>query len=202
MIIVDCIIYNKDGTFRTYSPSNDVLIARNDTLNAYNELIKSGRMEQIASYVRKQEYAGSTPENDTVSYSFVFDPANITDDELATLHEKYPKEKISLTRTERFDPCVTCGCVALACGGMSTYRDTYGCVGRSWEHPFIQAFYPPDCNEVYEVLREKGAEEAGRFMINKSIDGPKCTQKQYEEIVRKMEKEWAEIDAKLNSDNN
>ncbi len=59
------------------------------------------------------------------------------------------------------DPCVYSGCVSCVDPIMTAYRDTDGCVGRSWETPILQGFDSDSAHQIYQVYKTEGAYAAG-----------------------------------------
>ncbi len=62
-------------------------------------------------------------------------------------------------------PCIYSGCVSVANPIMTTYRDVYGSIGRSWETPFVQLLQTESCCKVADIKHIKGAFEAGIEVI-------------------------------------
>lgn len=65
-----------------------------------------------------------------------------------------------------FSRCLFCGGIRLR-WLMQTYRDTDGCVGRSWECWMCQHLESGDAHEVAEKRREKGSKAAIEYMWDK-----------------------------------
>lgn len=60
-------------------------------------------------------------------------------------------------------PCIYCGAVSIA-HGMSGYRDTDGCIGRSWECCFCNHIEYPEVAEISDV-RKKAGDRAAQTKI-------------------------------------
>lgn len=63
---------------------------------------------------------------------------------------------------EKYDVCVYCGAITLG-WLMVTYRDTCGCVGKSWECSGCKHFENSAVSKVAEVRRAKGVMEAVKY---------------------------------------
>lgn len=63
---------------------------------------------------------------------------------------------------EEYKPCVYCGAITLG-WLMTTYRDTCGTVGRSWECYGCKVFETANVSKVAEVKRAKGVAEAVKY---------------------------------------
>ncbi|MBR6163391.1 hypothetical protein IKQ26_05850 [bacterium] len=63
-------------------------------------------------------------------------------------------------------PCIYSGCISF-CEGltMQTYRDYYGCIGRSWEIATVQVLDNLSAEKISKVRREKGSYQAGIYAI-------------------------------------
>lgn len=58
-------------------------------------------------------------------------------------------------------PCIYSGCVGFVHLLMKTYRDTYGCIGRSWETTIVDQLNSANASAVAQVRREQNAYQAG-----------------------------------------
>lgn len=67
---------------------------------------------------------------------------------------------------EKYSPCRYSGAIELG-WTMKTYREVDGTVGSSWECSLIQSLNTNGIYDVYDVLKDKGPEEAVKTMFGK-----------------------------------
>lgn len=80
------------------------------------------------------------------------------------------QKSLSLDRifdgTFRIHTCTFCGCSYLSTWISYTYRDSGGCIGRSYECMFCRNIKRKYLCQIYNVFRKKGAKAAKQFQTN------------------------------------
>lgn len=79
----------------------------------------------------------------------------------AELKERFPENDIFEERT----PCIYSGCVSVT-STMSTYRETCGCVGKSWEVGLIKNLDGQTASKIAAVKKALGPVQSGINAIN------------------------------------
>ena len=182
----------KDGKLRFEDEKNEFwgkyYEASNRAIKMYSDLYRKGKLNDICDYITKHE----TKDGYTV-ISFVIDRDKLSDDFIKEIEEKYPDN--GLLDCTKQSPCTYCRCIGFNFRPYSTYRSTCGCVGRSFEHPFVMGFYPKDANDFYEIASSDPV-KAGIEVIKRMWGESDIASQTEEEYYLKQEEE-AKLDMNL-----
>jgi len=164
-IIMDCITILKDGTVDLKKDGDVEELKKvheemNININMYFELYKTGELAEICEYITEHQpkdaepaYAGSTDIN------FIIDRNKLTEEKLQELDERFPGN--TLRASADYVPCIYTHCIGLNYRVHKAYRSNCGCVGSTWEHPFV--YYMP--NETCYKLQDMKPLEAAMYTI-------------------------------------
>lgn len=126
-------------------------IARiNSYREALAELCHNGFMEKNAVY-----YLARPAISDSKHTAIMF---VISAEKIAEVNPELAKE------INAYDPGLYDGCVTITTR-MTTYRDNYGCIGRSWESGAVQALETYQCGAVATARDKQGVEQAGKLAM-------------------------------------
>ena len=152
----------------------------NIMINLYNSLYQTGELKQISEYLLEYD----VPDKPNIkALAFVIDSDKFTEEFLTRMDKEHPGHL--LREINKFRPCEYCGCIGLNDFCIPSYRDTYGTVGRSFEHPFVTGFYPKDCDDFWTIWHEKSAVEAGIEVIKRAYrlsDVKPMTSEEYRKV--------------------
>jgi len=131
----------------------------NATILCFDYLNSKGVLKDIVEYYKETEQEGNA-----LIIDFVLDADKVKPyfDELKSYLTNIGRnpENCTLFRVDEYGVCLYSGCISLA-SLMPTYRDTYGCVGRSFEAGVVQLLNGLDAHTVYETREKEGEIKAG-----------------------------------------
>jgi len=127
---------------------NRKIVAVNDM---YGWLYEKGILRNVSFEFK--DYPESTyfalDVKDLEPYRSEMEKCGVKDAELA-VHHIFDKE---------YTPCIYSGAIELG-WTMLTYRDTGGCIGKSWETEFVKHLSGNAAHEIYVLQNEKGVKAA------------------------------------------
>lgn len=95
------------------------------------------------------------PEDRSVGYLNICIRATDVPDDLWEVLAEYGQQS----------PCIYSGCLPMAHMMMTTYRDTYGCIGRSWEINMVINLKTSSCYKISEVRDTFGPYAAALYLM-------------------------------------
>ena len=186
---------------------NGANVQANVARRMYFDLYQNGRLGDIAEYIT--EHIANDDKNIKV-VTFVIDYNKLSKEFIDEMEEKFPNSGLK-TAGER-GGCIYSGATGLVCFAFRSYRDWYGSVGSTFEHPFVQGFYPATVSEFADIRKTQGA-VASAIAVVKTCWGEEgaCyrqTTEEYEDAINEIEEEanayfeeLEDADADTDSDN-
>lgn len=167
-VIMDRLEITEDGNpvFATVRDEKEAEIVsiRNEAVKAYFEFYKNGKLQEVASYVRED----TLEDNNNKVISFVIDLDTVG----ADLFADYPQVMAFIEK--RPTPCQYTFTIGLNMMCFKSYRDNYGTVGSSWEHPEIVLMYSENVYILHEYICETNDIVNGCIQLLKALWGEKC----------------------------
>ena len=174
MIVMDAIKYPKKSSGTELLPDDYDEVYKKESKNeedkpycelfnkitaVYDRLYKSGELFKICNIV---DVNYNKKADLIVDFAFDFDklPENIKS-ELTEIFKGGPIKDINM-----LTPCLESGTVGLAHLCKKTYRSNCGCVGSTWEHPFIEELGSGTLGRINEVRVIEGELAAAIFTLN------------------------------------
>lgn len=131
----------------------------NAAILCFDYLNNKGVLKDIVEYYKETEREGNV-----LIIDFVLDADKVKPyfDELKSYLTSIGRnpENCTLFKVYEYGTCAYSGCVSLT-SLMPTYRDTYGCIGRSFEAGVVQLLNGLDAHTVYEIREKEGEIKAG-----------------------------------------
>lgn len=158
-IILDAIAISPAGEIELFPTDNNsdvfnkINAKRNIAVNMYFELYKTDRLAGICEYYT--EHVGT--DNFKV-IDFVIDRTKLNDEFIKEMNQKFPGN--GLDECAEYCHCHFSNAIGLANRPFSSFRDFYGTVSRSFEHPFVMSFFPEDCYDFKNIASTKNTTDA------------------------------------------
>ena len=125
------------------------------TRKMYGYLYEKGILEKISFLYRIDIIDGQT------GVSFAFDAEDLKPYKDEMLNSGIENADVAVERLlkKEIKPCLYCGAIQLS-WTMMCYRDTYGCVDKSWECSMVQVLDSGKAEEVSDTLENKTTKDA------------------------------------------
>ena len=151
----------------------------------FDYLYKNGKLNDICSYT-----AEHTAPDGAFVLNMVIDRDALTEEFVNEMEEKFPGN--GLKEVPQWSPCRETGLKGIICSPYRTYRDWYGTVGSSFEHPYVQGFFPGTLCELEKVKESKGLIAVAIALIKTCWDEEggchRETAEEYEKAIEEYEK--------------
>ena len=192
-VLMDEIVFDANGNQIDFRPEdekttkfwNGANVQTNIARRMYAYLYQNNRLSGIAEYVTEH-----IDEKDNAKViNIVIDYDKLTPEFINEMEERFPNN--GLKNVANWGVCRYSGTTGLVNFAYKSYRDWYGTIGSSFEHPYVQGFLPKTINEFRRIQDEQGTVASAIAVIHTvwNEDG-KCviqTAEEYENECRAFE---------------